>query len=363
MADGPARYAVVGRGWRARFYLRLAALLPDRFAVGGVVTRTAEGGQDVERRYGAPAYRDLRGLLAQGRPDFVVTAVPWDVNPGTVEALVSMDVPVLAETPPAPDLDGLRTLWSRVGGSGLVQVAEQYLLLPENAARLALVHRGVIGRATSVQVSSTHLYHAVSIVRGMLGVRYEEATVRAQGFTAPLADPLSRTGWSGEDGARDATTTIATIDFGDRMGLYDFTDNQWWNPLRPDRLVVRGSLGEIADDRVVRLVDPSTPVESSLLRRQAGRGPNLEGFDLDHLSFDGTVAYRNPFAGARLSDEDIAIATLLDRTAAWCRGTGEPPYPLAEACQDHLIALAIEESVRSSRPVTTTREAWTTGPT
>lgn len=48
--------------------------------------------------------------------------------------------------------------------------------------------------------------------------------------------------------------------------------------------------------------------------------------------------------------------------AAWVRGTGEPPYPLADACQDHLIGLAIEESTRSGEPVTTAREPWAARP-
>jgi hypothetical protein len=142
------------------------------------------------------------------------------------------------------------------------------------------------------------------------------------------------------------------------MGLYDFTDNQWWNPLRSRRILIRGERGEIVDDRVVRLIDPRTPVESSLVRRQTGRDLNLEGLDLDHITFDGAVVYRNVFNGARLSDEDVAIATLLDRMGQWCRDEGEPPYPLAAACQDHLIALAMAESLASQSPIVTTGEPW-----
>jgi hypothetical protein len=44
--------------------------------------------------------------------------------------------------------------------------------------------------------------------------------------------------------------------------------------------------------------------------------------------------------------------------AAWVRGDGPPPYPLAEAAQDQLVALAIEEAADLDRPVATTTEAW-----
>ncbi|MFI5710720.1 Gfo/Idh/MocA family protein [Kribbella sp. NPDC051620] len=358
MSEQPGRYGVVGSGWRSEFFLRLAELMPSRFAVSGVVTRTAERGQEVERRWRVPAYRSVGSLLAEGRPDFVVVSVPWEVAPGVTAELVAEGIPVLTETPPAPDVEGLRRLWSSVGGSGLVQVAEQNPFLPLHAAQMSLVRSGGLGEVSSVQLSSTHLYHAVSVIRLLLGVGMEPATVAARQFEAPLVDPMTRAGWTGAEVARPAVTTLATLDFGGRVGVYDFTDNQWHNPLRSSRIVIRGSHGELVDDRVVRLVDPVTAVESQLVRRQTGLGSNLEGFALDHLSLDGSVVYRNPFPGVRLADEEIAIGSLLAGMTDWCRGAGEPPYPLASASQDHLIALAISESVRSGEAVKTASEAW-----
>ena len=352
------RFGVVGSGWRGRFFLRLAAALPDRLRATGVVTRAAEAGAAVSAEWGVPDFRSTADLLTHERPDYVVVAVPWPVTPVATRELVALGVPVLAETPPAPDLDGLRALWAEVGGSGLVQVAEQYLLMPGHAARLAVVHSGLIGEPTSVQVSSTHLYHAVSMMRGLLGVGHRPATVHARAFTAPLVDPLTPQGWTGDERPKPARTTLATIDFDGAMGLYDFTDNQWWNPLRTRRIVVRGSLGELVDDRAVRMLDPTTPVESVLLRRQTGWDLNLEGLDLKHISLDGAVVYRNPFVGSGLSDDDLAVADIAERTGAWARGEAPPPYPLAEGCQDHLISLAIEESLASGAAVTTTVEDW-----
>jgi predicted dehydrogenase len=355
VSDDPIRYAIVGRGWRAQFFLRLAALMPDRLAVTAVVTRDEAGAKSVRQQWSVPASTDFASLKGS---DFVITSVPWQTNPGMIEALVGAGHRVLSETPPAPDADGLRQLWANVGAGERVQVAEQYLLLPDHAARLTAVHGGIIGAPTSAQVSSTHLYHAVSMIRGMLSVGCEPATVRASVFTAPLADPMTPAGWTDDVTPKPAKTTIATLDFDGRMGLYDFTDNQWWNMLRARRIVVRGSNGELVDDRITRLVDARTPVESSLRRRQVGRDLNLEGADLDHISLDGAVIYKNPFFGARLSDEDIAIASILEATGRWARGSAPAPYPLAQACQDHLLSLAIEESVRTDRPVRTEVEPW-----
>lgn len=47
--------------------------------------------------------------------------------------------------------------------------------------------------------------------------------------------------------------------------------------------------------------------------------------------------------------------------ALWARGEAGVPYSLADACQDHLLGLAIEESARTGREVVTEIEAWATG--
>lgn len=47
--------------------------------------------------------------------------------------------------------------------------------------------------------------------------------------------------------------------------------------------------------------------------------------------------------------------------ALWARGEAGVPYSLADACQDHLLGLAIEESARTGREVVTEIEVWATG--
>lgn len=358
-AREPIRYAVVGNGWRAGIFGRLAELFPERLRVTGVVTRTAEGGERAEQQWHTPSFRTLADAVRAERPDFVVAAVPWSVAPQITREAVALDLPVLSETPPAPDVPGLVELWSQVGASGLVQVAEQYPLYPGHAARLRLIDAGVLGAVSNVQVSSTHQYHAMALMRAMLGVGFDDAAVTAFRTEFGLASPIGRDGWTGDLTPQPSWNLLAHYDFGDgRSGLYDFTDNQWHNELRSNRILVRGSHGELVTDHVVHVTDTQTVLESDLVRRQTGRDMNFEGFDLDHIAFEGKVVYRNAWQGGRLADDEIAVASLLAGMGAWVRDGGPAPYPLADACQDHLLALAIDESLATGRTVRTTRRPW-----
>ncbi|GAA2594601.1 hypothetical protein GCM10010435_87040 [Winogradskya consettensis] len=344
-------FAFVGFGFRAATFHRVAQALPHLRCVGAVVRKPLSV---------LPSYGAISDCLREARPDFLVIAVPREANPGLIAEAVALGVPVLAETPPAPDLAGLRALWEVAGRSGLVQVAEQYLLMPTHAARLAAVRSGIIGTPTQVQVSSTQQYHAVSLIRGLLGVGHDPAAVRATRTVAPLLDPLDRAGWTGALEPKPATTTIATVDFGrGRSGVYDFTTGQTRNLLRFRRLLVRGTHGELHDDEIVHMPAAETISRVPLLRRQSGHDLDLNGFDTATVTLGGTeVLYRNPYPGTRFNDDEIATAALLDAMAAWVRGEGPPPYPLAEGMQDQLLALAIEDAATTAHEITTTTQPW-----
>src|SRR6476660_2829374 len=104
-------FGVIGTGWRSAFFCRLARMAPQHFRVSGVVSRSATAFE------GVPVFRSAAELLAGDTPDFVIVSVPWAVTPDVTRDLVARGVRVLAETPPAPDLDGLRALWRDVGSS------------------------------------------------------------------------------------------------------------------------------------------------------------------------------------------------------------------------------------------------------
>src|SRR5215212_1476748 len=106
-SPAPARFGLIGTGWRSAFFARLARQAPDAFAVAGVVSRRPERAAEVAAAWGVPSFGSVEELLAAD-PEFVIPCVPWgEMGPATT-ALVGAGMAVLAETPPAADLDGLR---------------------------------------------------------------------------------------------------------------------------------------------------------------------------------------------------------------------------------------------------------------
>jgi predicted dehydrogenase len=351
--------AIIGAGWRAEFYIRIAQLMPERFEIIGVVARKEDVRGSLAQEYGVQTFSSISELLSYKKPDYAVSSVSWDSNPSVVEELVAAGVYVLCETPPAPTVEALQKLWRAVGSSGMVQVAEQYLNLPGHSSRLSITRSGVIGEVTSVELSSTHGYHAVSLMRGFLQSGFEPTTIMTRQFEAPLVNPLSRDGWNSDLSPQLAKTTISLVDFGHgKSGIYNFVDNQWHNQLRHRRIVVRGSRGEIVDDAVIRLTEGPAITTSRIERYQLGYDLNLDGFDTEHLSFDGKVVFKNPFTGLRFMDEEIAIAQLMVQMADWIVENAKPPYPLNEGCQDHLVSLAMDESIATGKSITTQKQDW-----
>jgi predicted dehydrogenase len=353
----PVPFAIVGVGWRAEFFLRVARELPRRFRVSGVVARDAAAGARVTAEWGVPTYRDLGTLLAAAPPAFVVVSVPRRVAPDLLEELAEHHVAALTETPPAADLEGLLRVWELVARGACIQVAEQYAYQPLHAARLAVVRSGQLGVISQAQVSTAHDYHGISLIRQLLDVTFQDSTIAARRIESPILAGPTRRGPPAQDQLTTSVQIIAQLDFGDRLGIYDFTNDQYHSWIRSPRLLVRGERGEINDLTVRFLADFRTPVEADLKRQDTGHGGNLEGHHHVGVRFGTEWVYRNPFAPARLADDEIAVATCLDGMARHVAG-GPQMYPFAAAAQDQYLALVIAQAAVSGASIRTIAQPW-----
>ena len=106
-------YMIIGYGWRADFYYRIAKFLPERFSVCAGVLRTEERAKEVAHKEGVFATSDLDQALER-KPDFAVLCVPRDVTKDYLVKLMKKGIPVLCETPPGKNV---RTVQNRFAGN------------------------------------------------------------------------------------------------------------------------------------------------------------------------------------------------------------------------------------------------------
>ncbi len=352
-----ARFGIVGAGWRVNWFLRAARALPDKLQVAGLAARRPQRAFDLAAAHGVNIYRSPAEMIAAEAPDFIVTSVSWQANPHVIRQLAELDMPVLSETPPATTVEEMTDLWALQQQGARIQVAEQYHRQPHHAARLAFAHSGRLGRISQVQLSAAHGYHGVSLIRRFLGIGAEQATVTARRFTSPLLQGPTRQGPPLEEKVADSVQLIAAFDFGDRLGILDFTSDQYFSWVRGQRLLVRGERGEIIDDKAAYLQDFLTPIHLTFTRRSAGAEGNLEGNYLEGIQAGEHWWYRNPTRPAELTDDEIAVADLLLRMAAYVRG-GDPPYSLAEACQDRYLDILSAQAAETGQPVRSQPQPW-----
>ncbi len=350
-------FGIIGGGWRTEFFLRVAAALPERFSVGGMFVRNADKGRALEEKFGVKTFRTLDELLKAADPLFVVVSVPWEVSGGMLAELADRGVPALAETPPAAGIEELLRLHKLVRRGAKIQVAEQYVFQPMHAARLAVVRSGKLGTVTQAQVSAAHGYHGVSLIRHLLGAGFAEVAISAFRFTSPIVAGPGRSGPPGGEKLTDSVQTIARLDFGDKLGVYDFTGDQYFSWVRSPRVLVRGERGEINNTRLRYLADFRTPIEVELTRRDAGHGGNLEGYCHQGVLAGSEWVYENPFAPARLADDEIAVATSLAGMAQHARG-GPDVYSLADAAQDRYLDIMIDDALESGQKRKAVRQPW-----
>ncbi|MGG6312741.1 Gfo/Idh/MocA family protein [Paenibacillus macerans] len=355
----PIQFSIIGgAGFRAQYYLRIAQALPDRFQIGGLVVRDELKAQAMERQWGVRTYRSMEALLQQEHPDFVVLSVSGSEMPPYLLMLAESGIPVLAETPPVTDLAGLELLHDRLGGKGAgIQVAEQYHMHPIQQARLALIQSGRLGKITEATVSVSHFYHGVSLIRRLLGISCEEVRIRGMRFETNWVQGPSRSGPPTEDKRVPSVRDLAWLDFGDRLGIYDFTRDQHRSWIRSNHCNARGERGEIFDSRVLIQQENRVPLQLELKRINKGELENQEGYFLQGYLCGEQWLYTNPFAPARLYDDELAIATCLQRMADYVQG-GSEFYGLWEAAQDQYLGLMIERAILSGETVKVPRPRW-----
>jgi len=358
----PARFGLIGTGWRSEYFARIAAALPEHVSIGAVTSARPESAKSFGRLWGLDVAADVDDLLARDL-EFVLVSVPRSVAPELIQRSVAAGKPVLTETPPASTLDDLRELYRALGHDSPVQVAEQYQFQPHHAARIELVRNGLIGPVSSTRVSAAHGYHGVSLIRFLLGIGFDEVTVRAANVPDRLLSGNGRDGFTSELAIATPSRTVAQLDVTGADGsvrqaaLFDFDGEQYFSPIRSRHVSVSGENGEVSDLDVSRWVGPGHAITEAIARDVMGVDGDLDGSTLRRLTLGERVLWTNEFGDVRLSDDELAGARALVRMAAFARG-GEGFYGLADGSHDHYLSLLIDEAAASGHAVRSEPQPW-----
>lgn len=333
---------IIGGGWRADFFMRIAKQLPG-FSIAGVLRRSPEKAQQTQQQHGVPAFHTLEDFL-QAKPDFVVLAVPRSVVLKQLEALFQRQVPVLVETPPAANTEELAQLWQLyTSQKPVVMVAEQYFCQPYHSANLSLIQSGLLGQVHSASNGMMHGYHGISMLRKVLGIGMENAYIHGKTYPYSITQTCGRDGPITTGGLAQATRQAYTFQFeSGKLAFWDFSDEQYFSYIRQRHFSVQGTRGEICDYDYHYLNEDNTPVSLRLQRDELGQYSNLEGYGLRGLCLGGKTVYQNPFPGTRLNDDEIAIATLMQNMVDHIVQGTPLLYPLKDALQDSYLALCLE---------------------
>ncbi len=311
------RFAVLGAGWRAKFYLRIAAALPKQFKISAICVRNPQRAEQIKEKYNVNVVETKEEMLVT-KPDFVVCCVNKGSMSEMAIELCREGVAVLSETPIGVSEKQTEAFLRDYKPHFRLQVAEQFHLMPENMAIKEIIDSGILGDIKHVQLSACHDYHAASLIRFFLSVG--EAMPQIETVTLPDAVTVynSREGLI-DPILTDTEQTIKIFRFKDKTAIYDFEKLQYFSEIRSMRTVVRGVKGEIANGVCSYLV--GNELQTLPLCR------NYRDNVLDTVTLGGRVLYRNPF-NAELTDDEIAIATALVKMDGYLKGGKELYSPL-----------------------------------
>ena len=359
------RFAVIGSGWRAQYYVRVAKALPDLFELCAMYCRSEEKAAEVCSGCGILATTSEDECAAR-KPDFVVVAVSKTAGAETAVRWMERGFTVLCETPAGPDLETLNRLWLCHDQGQKLVIAEQYFLYPVYSSLIKLVKSGIIGSVTCLNISLVHEYHAASLIRAFLGISPDMPfSVSAKTYSFPVTETRNRYEEFLDGRVSLKKRTLANFEFADgQTAFYDFDSEQYHSKIRKNTWKLCGARGEILDRKAVYLnsdneaEEADLQVETRQIIREF-RNPNPEfSEEVTGIFFQDEQLYEPPFGLCGLSQDETAVAKLMLKTAEYAKGIAGSPYPLEEALQDAYMAVLMKNSAETGKPAESGHQIW-----
>ena len=353
------RFGLIGSGWRAEFYIRIAKALPEMFDLAAVMIRSKEKGEAFSEKFDVKVVNTLDELVEK-EPEFVVMAIKRGIVTENLITLFKRGIPVLTETPPGEDVEALQQLWDAYQEyQPKVQVAEQYCLQPLYASWDKAICDGKLGEVENINISSLHGYHGASIIRQFLGTGFENCRIYGKRYWFDVTETYGREGMVFDGEVVKCSRDRLTMEFDNgKVAYFDFSDPaQYHSFIRTRQLTVQGTRGEIDDLTIRYLNEQNIPVTQELRRIDLGVYGNQE-WSHYAVMLGEEFLFRTPFINARFNDDEIAVASCMVKMHEYVNG-GTEFYGMADALQDMYICLKMDEALENPVTVVETRtQPW-----
>ncbi|MCR1841932.1 Gfo/Idh/MocA family oxidoreductase [Murimonas intestini] len=354
------KFALLGAGWRAGFYYRAVRAIEKRLQICCVVENNPETAEQIKNAWRLPTVKNA-GEALKFKPDFFVLCLPPAVLPIILCEILKYDVPILTETWAAESVESMISLYEETKGGRNIQVSEQYPCQPMHSARLSLISSGMLGEVRQVQISVAHGYHGMALIRRYLGTGYAACTVEGRRFSMNAVKGPGRQGWPVCLSFQQEKQDIITVHYKDKWGLLDFSQEQYFSPMRSSRILIRGEKGEIFQNEVSCLTEPYPGFLKFTLRREcSGLDNSLCRAGTVSITGNGKLYYKNPFGPRGMSDEEVAVATSLCYMEQFIK-TGESRYSLADELQDQYLDWLAQKAIRTGKPAEGKEMPWARG--
>ena len=359
----PLSFIIVGSGWRAMFYVRIAKRYLELFQLQYLLCRTEEKAECIRREQEIPVTTSTEVCRA-ANPDLVVVAVDKNTKFDVTKEWLEKGYAVLTETPAALTEDQLEELWRLHQNGARLQVAEQYIRYPLIAAGLQAIKQGYLGDPHAVELSLAHDYHGISLIRHMLDFGLDAQTKSITGlplvklwgkqYTFPVTETDSRYGPVTDGSIKERKRTRLTMEFAKgKTAFYDFDSVQYHSFIRARHINVQGPRGEW-NDTFLRYVDTAGNAVRTQLKPWLD--PAYTALATDELLKSSQIW--KPEVHMEDWQDEYAIATLMLDMGKWL-DTGQEAYPLAEALEDAYLWLLMEKAVENpGQTVTSQPHSW-----
>ena len=317
-------FVIIGGGWRAEFYLRIAKAIPEKFHVSAICVRNPGRRQYITEKFNVKALNSIEECL-QEPFDFIVNCInKEDISDLSVE-LADMGYYVLSETPVIKKPEQGHCYEK-------IQVAEQFHLKGTYQALKKIIGAGVIGDVNHIQLSVAHDYHAMSLLWFLLDDCEKPNLISSHILDDKMLRTHGRIGEFAEKIEEITHQQIKMYQFKNATAIYDYNIEQYFSPIRKDRILIRGTKGEIENTQVRYLNSDNKAVCCDIKTVMAGL---LDGFYYDKITFEDKILFEFPFKEARLSEEEIAIAQCLIDMNNYIK-TGKELYSYKRAYEDYI---------------------------